>query len=275
MKKIVLLASILAIVGAVFAQDASVRLTVPTVAPKTILTKDVLSKRGIDLPGVVKVAPADNSGIDFTKPQIIATEKGRSYPVYLNSNGEWNLIELPFANPKPVTLKEIEINKAALSRNVFVRFLTQQPVHLYLESEEGDTVSLQLIPKDIPSQTVVVRMSMSRVDQKKESNNYITNIQDVMQSAALGKRPARFSDSTLDYPPIVYNGLNILTERVYASQAQQIFVYRVSNPHPQAITLSEREFDGENVVAVSIFPKPILASGEEVKVLVLTKTGRD
>ena len=54
-------------------------------------------------------------------------------------------------------------------------------------------------------------------------------------------------------------------------RGEDLYVYTVSNPGTMDAHLREQEFDGEDVLAVSIFPKPLLRPGEKTDVIVLAR----
>ena len=243
------------------------------VSPSAALSKDASQTNGINLGGVLKIESVED--IDFSKPQLIQVDGSKSYAAYLSSN-EWNHIALPFVPMGGKSYDDIEMNFINdQSRNIFVRFVRNSPVHLFLESEDGDVVSLQLIPKTVMAQRIVVTMNTTKKAPKRDPNDYVAAVQDIMQAVALGHRPPQFSESLLQYPPIVFNGLYVETQKVYSTNAYTLYAYEVTNPNNKTATLSESEFDGEDVAAVSIFPGPELLSGKAAKVFVLTKNKRD
>lgn len=242
-------------------------------SPKAALSKDGAKFNGVNLGGVMRAESVDD--IDFTKPQLVQVDGSRSYVAYL-SKAEWNHISLPFVPLGGKSYDDIEINFINdQSRNVYVRFIRNAEVHLFLESEDGDVVSLQLIPKDVMAQQVVVSMNTTKAGAKRDFNDYVTTVQDIMQAAALGRRPPQFSESLLEYPSIVYNGLHVTTQKVYSTNAYTLFSYKVINPSDQPTTVSEAEFDGEDVAAVSVYPGPELVKGKPVDVFVLTKNRKE
>ena len=267
--------AVLGAIALLLAFSASAQsVVVPTKSsPKAALSKDGTKFNGVNLGGLMRAEAVDD--IDFTKPQLVQVDGSRSYVAYL-SKAEWNHISLPFVPLGGKSYDDIEMNFINdQSRNIFVRFIRNAPVHLFLESEEGDVVSLQLIPKDVMAQRVVVSMNTTKAAAKHDSNDYVTTVQDIMQAAALGRRPPQFSESLLEYPSIVYNGLHVATQKVYSTNAYTLFSYEVINPSEQPTTISEAEFDGEDVAAVSVYPGPELLKGKPAKVFVLTKNRKE
>jgi len=230
----------------------------------------------IVLPGVMKIAGADAHALDFNRARVIDVANAGSQVVYVSSVDR-NRIQLPWPNPKVVGTDEITIDKSPTSNNVYMQFKpgVTRGVTVSFEQPDGPSVvDLKLVPKnDITGQVIIVRDSMARVGEQKpvKGSDYVAATQSVMEQVALGGAPQGYSQSDLPVGPIAMNGLVITPQKMFSSADRDIYVYDVANPGPQKASLQEKEFDGENVLAISIFPKPILAAHERATVIVLTR----
>ena len=230
----------------------------------------------IVLPGVMKIAGADAHALDFSRARIVDVTNGGAQTVYMSAVDQ-NRIQLPWPNPKVVGTDELTIDKSATSNNVYVQFKegVTRGVTVSFEQPNGPSViDLKLVPKnDITGQVILVRDSTLRAGAQKpvKGDDYVSETQSLMEQVALGGAPQGFSQSDLAVGPIVMNGLVVTAQKVYSSADKDIYLYDVANPGPQKASLKEEEFDGENVLAISIFPKPILAANERTKVIVLTR----
>lgn len=229
----------------------------------------------IELPGVMKIAGADAHALDFSRARVIDVTNAGSQVVYVSAVDR-NRIQLPWPNPKVVGTDEITIDKSPTSNNVYMQFKpgVKRGVTVSFEQPDGSSVvDLKLEPKDITGQVIIVRDSMARVGEQKplKGGDYVAATQSVMEQVALGAAPQGYSQADLAVGPIAMNGLVVTPQKVFSSADRDIYVYDVANPGPQKATLQEKEFDGENVLAISIFPKPILAANERTKVIVLTR----
>jgi conjugal transfer pilus assembly protein TraK len=229
----------------------------------------------IDLPGVMKIAGADPHALDFSRARILDIVNGGSQTVYV-SKVDQNRFQLPWPNSKVVGTEELNIDKRANSNNVYVQFKegVTRGVQVYFEQPDGPSVlGVKLIPKEIDGQTFLVRDSTLRVGEAKpvKGNDYVGSIQALMEQVALGGAPQGFSQTDLAVGPIAMNGLVINPKKRFSSADKDIYVYDVVNPGPQKASLQEREFDGENVLAISIFPKPVLAANERAMIIVVTR----
>jgi conjugal transfer pilus assembly protein TraK len=86
--------------------------------------------------------------------------------------------------------------------------------------------------------------------------------------------PNGYSVIDMDIPTIAMNGLIVETLKKFSNRNSDIYLYRVTNPGPAGANLSEQEFDGDLVQAVSIYPKPHVAVGQSVEVMVLAAKRR-
>lgn len=229
----------------------------------------------IALPGVMTITGANAHALDLTRARIIDVGNAGTQVVYL-SNIDRNRIQLPWPNSRVIGTEELIVDKNATSNNVYIQFKpgAMRSVAVSFEQPDGPSVvDLKLEPKDIIGQVVLVRDSMTRAGEQKplKGGDYVTATQSLMEQVALGAAPQGYSPVVLTIGPIAMNGLVVTPEKVYSSADRDLYVYDVANPGPQKASLAEKEFDGENVLAISIFPKHILAANEHTRVMVLTR----
>ncbi|MGR9603138.1 hypothetical protein ACU80P_22155 [Pandoraea sputorum] len=106
---------------------------------------------------------------------------------------------------------------------------------------------------------------------KGNGSDYVTRVQDVMETVAHGKTPDGYSQVDITLPPIAMNGLVVTVDSRYSDRDGDIYAYTVQNPGNTPASLREEEFNGPNVLAVSIFPKPVVSPGESTRVFVLAR----
>ena len=229
----------------------------------------------IGLPGVMKIAGADAHALDFNRARIIDAGNAGAQVVYVSAVDQ-NRIQLPWPNPKVVGTDELVVSKDPASNNVYVQFkpgVTRGVTVSFEHPETSSVVDLKLEPKDITGQVIMVRDSSTRAGDRTplKAGDYVAATQGLMEQVALGGAPQGYSQSDLAVGPVAMNGLIVTPQKLFSSADRDIYVYEVSNPGPQKASLQEKEFDGENVLAISIFPKPILAANERTKVIVMTR----
>ena len=243
-----------------------------------VAVRDEASK-AIDLPGVLRLDGADRDTLDPTRVRRISWTNAGSQTVYVSAT-QPNRIQLPFSNPKIVSTTDVEIDKRPSSNNVYVTFAAgvTHPVQIWLEpvSESSTSIGLQLVPKAIPAQAIVVlddtvTGTAGRSARSTPENEYLTRVQSLLEQAALGASPEGYAAVELQLPPISVNGLAVAGLRRLSGRSEDIYVYTVSNPGANDVQVHEREFDGADVTAVSIVPKPLLHPGERAIVAILAK----
>jgi conjugal transfer pilus assembly protein TraK len=234
--------------------------------------------KAVDLPGVMKLDGADRDLVDAKRVRRISWSNAGTQAVWV-SDTQPNLIQLPFVNPQIVSTNEIEVQKRATSNNVYVFFGkgVDHPVQMWLEPQAGSSaaIGLQLVPKHIPAQTIVVvddtPAGMLGSHPAPEADTYVAHVQALLQGAALGDSPAGYSVVALQVPPMVVDGLAVQGLRRLSGREEDIYVYTVANPGKADVQVREQEFDGPDVEAVSVVPKPLLHAGESTLVAVLAK----
>ena len=232
--------------------------------------------KAITLPGVMKMEGENAQALDLTRARVVSLNNGGSQTVYLSTT-EPNRIQLPFVNPRVAGTTDLTIDKSSTSNNVYVGFVNNNTTHVsqvFFEGPDGGPVlGLQIVPKNIPSQTIIVQddAPAASAEQRKDSKSseHVTAIQSLMETVALGASPNGYSIVEGTLPTMIMNGLTIEVNRRYSNRDGDIYVYTVTNGGPAPATVRESEFDGDTVQAVSIFPKPVLLSGEKTQVIVL------
>ncbi len=242
----------------------------PLAINQTIAVADT-PRPAIVLPGVMTIAGENRKAVDFTDVRYIDFKNLGSQTIYISTN-QPNMIKLPFTNPAVIADKaSVQVDKRKVSSNIYVTWTGQEPhpSQMFIEPPGGggESLSLELVPKNIPSQTIIVTASVapSANDPLKDQNNssaYVTKIQEFMADVARGKTPFGMTRQNLDIPPLAKNGLILKPLRRYSGVNYDLYTYRITNPGKDIAHLHEQEFDGPDVAAVSIYPAPILKTNE-------------
>ena len=232
----------------------------------------------IDLPGVMHIQGENRKAVDFTDVRYIDWKDLGSKTVYISVN-QPNLIKLPFTNPAIIEDKaSLQVNKRQVSSNVYITWIASEPhpSQIFIEPPGGgsESLSLELVPKNIPSQTIIVTDNIAspglgQASTAAESSQYITHIQGLMATVALKGTPSSMTREDLNLPPIAKNGLIITPIRRYTGLRYDLYVYRIENPGKTVARLHEQEFDGPKVLAVSIYPSPLLQPNQRTEIEVL------
>lgn len=228
-------------------------------------------------PGVATIAGESEQLLDASRARLISMTNGGSQTVYFSAH-EPNRIQLPFINPHVISTTEVTVDKRSNSNNVYISFAAgvKRAVQIYLENPEGGPVlGLQLVPKNIHAQTVIVEDNapVASATQRKDSrsSDHITAIQSLIETVSMGGIPNGYSVADTNYPAIVMNGLMVQVIKRFSNRDGDIYLYGITNPSKSRITVRESEFDGDMVQAVSIYPKPLLEPGEKTQVVVVAR----
>ena len=248
----------------------------PLAVDPSIAVKDTPAKE-VNLPGVMTVPGQPVGALDPTRAHPISMTDGGVVTIYMSVNAP-NRIEMPFGNPLTHHRDTLQVDKSQ-GQNLYVYWknLPASEETMYIEPMDGrgPVLGLDIVPKDIPAQTYIVKDDTGIVaghqKPKQNSDDYIGHVQDVMESVALGHAPDGYSDVDMTMPPMAVDGLVVTVDKRFSSQEGDIYVYTARNPGQSRAVLDEREFDGADVLAVSIFPKPVLQPGESTRVFVMAR----
>jgi conjugal transfer pilus assembly protein TraK len=232
--------------------------------------------REIDLPGVMKVAGIPVDAQDPTRFRKIPLTDGGVTTVYMSTSAP-NRIELPFDGSETHHRDTLQVDHGK-GHNLYVYWKADKPEEetMFIEPMGGGPVlALDIVPKDIPAQTLLVTDDTGIVAGHQKpaasTDDYIAHVQDLMEAVALSHTPNGYSEVDMTLPPIAMNGLSVTADRRYSGATDDIYVYTARDLGKTRATISEEEFDGANVLAVSIFPKPVLMPGESTRVVVLAR----
>lgn len=232
------------------------------------------------LPGVMTIPGASAQALDLTKSRILKMRDGQNEVVYL-SDTDQNYVQLPFPNPRLNGTEELIIDKKANSNNVYIQFAqgVTRSVQLWVERPggAGPVYGLKLVPKKIDAQAIIVQDTSPLTGDisAQKGNDYVSNTQFLMETVALGAAPQGFSQVDIRIAPVTMNGFVLAAEKMFSSADRDVYLYDVMNPGVRQLTLREEEFDGASVLAVSIFPKPVLGPGEHTKVVVIARKQKE
>ena len=243
----------------------------------SVAVKKIAPPKQIVLPGVAVIPGDDLNALDFTRSRKIQMNDGTNQTVYLSVNDP-NRIQLPFPNPHVIGTSDLKVQKRPGSNNVYVSFIegTTRPSQIFFESPDGTAVlGLQAVPKNIPGQVLLVEAvasaASSTLERATRSDNHSQQLQALSELVANNIKPPGYSSVWPDAPPVLLAGVVVTVAQKFSSLKHDIFLYAITNPGPSPVVLQEKDFDGETVQSVSIYPSPSLAVGESAKVIVIAQ----
>ena len=198
--------------------------------------------------------------------------------VYVSA-GFPNRIATPFAAPKLIDNSEVEWQVQGQSLYISPKS-SEKPVGLFVTGAgvNDPVVSLTLIPRNIPAQTIILQMdgeptsaaASGQPGESIESSNYTDRLRGILRHVVIGKTPAGFSEARLPVAVGRMNALLVMPEKRYSGQHLDVFKYRVENVGQEEIELAESSFYRDGVRAVSIYPVMRLRKGMSTSVFVLS-----
>jgi len=231
----------------------------------------------INLPGVMKIEGEPVAALDFGRAKIVQLSNGGAESVYLSAT-EPNRIQLPFINPHIVGTSDVRIERRANSNNIYIAFQpgVKRAVPIFIETPDGSgpVLGLQLVPKELPAQTIIVEdvsppLANAAKTKAEKSSEYIESVQDAMEAVVNNTTPQGYSIVKLNVPPIAMNGLLVEVDKKLSGRANDFYIYKVTNPGQRATIVKEEVFDGDLVLAVSIHPRSNLKPGDQTTVVVM------
>lgn len=186
-----------------------------------------------------------------------------------------NLIKFPLDGIRVYTsskLLDIKID----GENVFVKFLEEEPLgpqEVFFVTPSG-VYSMILVPKEIPAQTVVVRIPTEDLAEAlnwEASHSYISGLKELIKAMYESRPPRGFSVKEVDQERSRWKEIKEQLKRVYTGATLQGEVYELTNATSGIVRLEEKEFYEKGVLAVSI-DRHELKPGEKTELYIVKKT---
>ncbi|PMV96452.1 MULTISPECIES: type-F conjugative transfer system secretin TraK [unclassified Pseudomonas] len=214
------------------------------------------------------------------RTNVVRVGSDRNEIVYVSSVLP-NRISTPFAEPRSVDQQKDDVDISPVGQSLYVTMKpTGKSVALYITGSNPNdpVISLTLVPKEMPPQTIVLQLDKaqadtggkSEADHAPDSNVYTDNIRYILREAALGKTPEGFSEGLL--PSAAANIGNVIAypKVRYSGPTYDIYRYTILGTTPNDVDLDEGTFYSEGVRAVSFFPTATLRNGKTTEVFIVS-----
>lgn len=217
----------------------------------------------VKLPGVGQIKGDDA----MFNANVISVRPDRTEVVYISKNFP-NRIATPFSVPKMIGA-DIQDLVTQVGSSLYVQPGVQNPLGVFITgSSPGDPViSITLVPKDMPQQTVSLLLDSTTDAGKRpkskdgSGDSYTNRLVNLLREVASGRAPAGFSEGALPNAIGRMGNLLVMPEMRYSGHDMDIFKYRIENKGPSALEINEADFYQEGVLAVSAFPNVRLNPG--------------
>ena len=189
------------------------------------------------------------------------------------SNQFQNRISTPFDSPKIVDSSNSEFK--IVGSNIYIS-LIGKPVVIYITGAvNGDPViSLTLIPKPIPAQTIVLQLDEPLIHhsskQKDKPETYEQHLTSLLKTVASGDDPEGFTKGHIDNITARKGVLAVIPVARFSNAYMDIFSYKITNTGTADTRLSESSFYQKGVLAVGMFPASTLRHNETTFVYVIS-----
>nr|WP_158304645.1 type-F conjugative transfer system secretin TraK [Methylibium petroleiphilum] len=259
----------------VVAAPKSAAPVVAKAAVKAPPVDDKLVKRVVEqpLPGL-GVMPGEKQ---LSRANVIRVQSDRNEIAYVSSSMA-NRISTPFDAPRVIDTQDVEYQTVGQSIYLLPKD-PEKPVALYITGSNANdpVVSLTLVPKPIPQQTIVLQIDaplakggVTGVDSEPApvTDVYSERLRYLLRQVALNKVPEGFAEGTLPNAAAVLPGVSIHPMTRYSGPAYDIYRYRIRGTGDQ-VELAEDAFYTEGVRAVAFFPTAVIRKGEETTIFVV------
>lgn len=290
------------VVGGYVGPDGKFVQSTPAVQPNELVLPGVPSKPGAIAPVGNAQLPPNLQFPNFKQPASANPMPGLGVPptaqvpgkpfvihatpgvneVAMVSDKYPNRIATSFANPQVIDLTGAQIQ--TMGGSIYFVPKDNSPAAIFITDEPSakvpnpPTVSLTLVPKPIPAQTIVVQLDsasmhgpgMGSVEEEKLGQSYVDQIRATMRQVVRGVTPSGFTEETLTSVPAATVGqLRIYPEKRLSGTRTDIFRYRIENIANNAIELTEQSFYQRGVRAVAFFPNIRLERKQATKVYII------
>lgn len=213
---------------------------------------------------------------DYFKPIVIRVN-GNKTDVIDIAEGFPSRISTPFIDPKVIDQSKNDIT--AVGQSIYVTPKDNKPFTIFITGSGANdpVLSLTLVPKAIPSQTILMQLDrpegqLTAVsdEDKPGTDSYTENVRYLLRQVALSKIPQGFADAPLPKSVVSLRGLVVSPLARYSGPHSDIYAYKVEGSGANAVDLQEDSFFQQGVRAVSFFPRSSLLKGESTMVYVLS-----
>lgn len=187
------------------------------------------------------------------------------------SEKDINRIEMPEPVIEALSSKAIDVK--VKDRNIFVKLSDSHPAELFISTQKR-TISLILVPKDIPAETILVRAKENNISSSLSlsvDDSYEDVIKKIVTSLSKENAPSGYIEIHPKEAEKTLSGLS--AKKVYEIQGP-VFEgerYEIKNTGSSDVSLSEEMFYKEGILAVSL-DKYTLSPNEACRLFIVKRT---
>lgn len=181
-----------------------------------------------------------------------------------------NRIATPFLHPRIIDKSFVDMQIDGSS--IFLNTKTKDPFAIYITGDApGDpVVSLTLLPRDIPPQTLILQLdSSSNAKRASKVESYTQQLVDLLRQVGSGRIPEGYSEGRMPKMMAKQEGLIVIPEVRYSGSWLDIYRYKIENDQSETIELTETQFYQKGVKAVAILPNAVLKKGDTTTIYIV------
>lgn len=201
----------------------------------------------------------------------------RNEAVYVSLN-QLNKISTPFADPQIIDATGATLK--AVGQDLFLKPANDTPFTVYVtDGGKGQSTGVTLVPRaNLPAQSIVLeldnpsagaRPSVSPEGEEAVASDYVSRINGIIKTLAMGNVPAGFTKGRLPNAVVTGKELVIQPQHKYAGSTYDVYAYKVRSVSNVPLEMKEDAFYTDSVRAVAFFPSAMLQTGEETTVFVV------
>jgi conjugal transfer pilus assembly protein TraK len=187
--------------------------------------------------------------------QVISPAEGESMFVNI-SQTELNLIQFPFGGIRAYTSSP-KVDIKVQSHQVLVTMTDPQvskPQEVFFSTPHG-TYLLMLVPKGIPAETIVMKISKEKFEEAEEwekESDYVTRLKELIKALYAGIPPSGYSMSAEKEDVSMWEGVEQTVTMTMVGAGLAGEVQDLTNHGALAVNIEESEFYKEGVLAVAL-----------------------
>ena len=224
------------------------------------------------MPGV-GMMPGEPS---FIRNKAVKAGVDRNEIIYVSVDYT-NRISTPFLNPQVIDKSDSDIQ--IIGQDVYIKPVSVKPIALFITDEMArQTISLTLVPKNIPAQTVAATLENQRPGGEADNtlpSDYQGQTSKLLTQVAEGKTPPGFTASRLPSAVANTGELSVLPQMRYSGSVYDIYKYEVVSRVGVPLELREERFYTDNDIRlIGLYEKTVLNPGDHATLIVLRNKPR-
>jgi len=203
------------------------------------------------------------------------------------SRKDLNMIKTNLPSPSVLTNSK-NIEATVIGGNIYIGYIDAEeakPEGIFITADTGESYSLVLVPKEIPSALIVLRATdihyeEAKKDEKSDEEekpeivkkDYVSEIKDLIKSMYKGVEPSGYKYVKIGKQVEIWKGIELILIGMYVGSEWKGEVYSLTNKTGSTLKITPNDFYEEKVIGVSI-DKAELVPGEATNIFIVRKNG--